>query len=129
MFKGMNSRKQGDVGLGLAIGHFAARGFTVCVPLTDNQDYDLVVDESGELKKVQVKTSKQRNDNGSYEVNLRVKGGNQSWSGVTKFFDPKVVDYLFVVTENGDQYLIPASKVTSKSSITVGWDKYNEYKI
>ena len=128
MFQGLNSRKQGDVGLGLAIGHFAARGFTVCVPLTDNQDYDLVVEEESVLKKVQVKTSKQKNDNGTFEVNLRVLGGNRSWNKVAKFFNPKVVDYVFVVTSDGDQYLIPSSEIKSKSSITVGI-KYKENKI
>ena len=36
-----NSKKQGDIGLGIAIGWFATQGYTVCVPLTDSQDYDL----------------------------------------------------------------------------------------
>ena len=34
MDKCKNSKKQGDVGMGVAIGWFAADGYTVCVPLT-----------------------------------------------------------------------------------------------
>jgi hypothetical protein len=37
-----NTKKQGDVGL--AIGWFTSQGHTVCVHLTDSQDYDLVVE-------------------------------------------------------------------------------------
>lgn len=46
-----NSRKQGDAGLGIAIGWFAKQEWTICFPLTDNQDYDLVVEKDFGLKK------------------------------------------------------------------------------
>jgi hypothetical protein len=121
-----NSRKQGDVGLGVAIGYFARQGFTVCLPLTDSQGFDLVFeDEAGVLRKVQVKTSRCRAKSGSWTVELRTKGGNRSGTGKTKLFDPSAVDFLFVVVESGDQYLIPAEKCPPRS-ITMGrkWDEY-----
>lgn len=70
-----NTKKQGDVGLGLAIGWFTSQGHTVCVPLTDSQDYDLVVDIDGKLQKVQVKTTTYKAPSGAYSVGLSVKGG------------------------------------------------------
>ena len=45
-------RRQRDAGLGLAIAWFTAAGWTVSVPLTDSQPYDLVVDDNGVLQRV-----------------------------------------------------------------------------
>ena len=49
-----NTKQQGNVGLGVAIGHFTLNGYIVSVPLNDSQDYDLIVD-CRTLYKVQVK--------------------------------------------------------------------------
>jgi len=38
-----NTKKQGDAGVGMAIGWCVSVGWTVCVPLTDSQEYDLVI--------------------------------------------------------------------------------------
>lgn len=126
--KASNTKKQGDIGLGVAISYFVQQGITVSIPLTDSQDYDLIVDDGG-LKRVQIKTTSNKSESGGYEVGLRVLGGNRSWNGVAKVFDNTKVDYLFVLTEEGDKYLIPADKIESKNSIVVGKNKWNEYKI
>lgn len=120
-----NSKKQGDVGTGIAIGWFVAKGYTVSVPLTDSQGYDLVVEIKGVLKKVQVKTSTFRRTAGSYVVELRTKGGNRSGSGKVKLFSQCKVDLLFVLTADGKRYLIPA-KDCPAGSISLGekWDSY-----
>jgi hypothetical protein len=44
-----NSKKQGDWGLGSAIAWFTAQGYTVALPITDSQHYDLIVDIEGRL--------------------------------------------------------------------------------
>lgn len=44
-----NSKKQGDAGLGEAIAYFTRLGYTVQLPLTDSQDYALVVDIDGNI--------------------------------------------------------------------------------
>ena len=128
--KQKNSKKQGDVGMGVAIGYFASHGHTVCVPLTDSQDYDLVVDIDNKLQRVQVKTttsSRRRTKNIGYDVELRVRGGNRSGTGKSKSFDSTKADQLFILTACGDQYLIPTSQVKGKTSITVGDKMYNEF--
>jgi hypothetical protein len=125
-----NPKKQGDVGMGVAIGYFASRGITVCIPLTDSQDYDIVVDMDGSLKKIQIKTttSKSRTKKG-YSVQLKTCGGNRSGSGKIKLFDPTRVDYVFVLIENGDQYLIPSCKVAGRTMITIGNQMYKEFLV
>lgn len=127
--KATNSKKQGDVGLGAAIAHLTQMGYTVCIPLTDSQDYDLVVEIDGKLLRVQVKTSTNKITSGAYAVGLRVLGGNQSWSGVSKLFDPTKVDALFILLDNGKRYFIPSDKIVGTSTISVGGTKYHEYEV
>jgi hypothetical protein len=128
--KQKNTKKQGDVGMGVAIGYFASQGLTVCVPLTDSQDYDLVVDIDEKLQKIQVKTTTQKSRGKTgYDVQLKVSGGNRSWSGICKRFDPTKVDYVFVLTAAGDQYLIPSSKVNGTCAIIVGNQAYKEFLV
>lgn len=118
MLKQKNTKKQGDVGLGLAIAYFSGLGYTVSIPLTDSQAYDLLFDD-GEIRKVQVKTTTQKGSSSSFVVELRTCGGNQSFNYAKKF-NPDSVDYVFVASEDGNQYLIPSYEIKSRSSISVG---------
>lgn len=122
-----NTKKQGDVGMGIAIGYFSIMGYTTSIPLTDSQDYDLVVDIDDKLYKVQVKTTTFKNSNGNYRVNLRVFGGNRSGQTV-KHFDNKVVDYLFVVTEDGDKYFIPSNQISTTNQLTLN-HSFDKFKV
>ncbi len=120
-----NKKKQGDVGMGVAIGWFASNGYTVSVPLTDSQDYDLVVD-NGTLQKVQVKTTRYQRRYGVYQVSLRTSGGNRSGRDKVKHFDKNSSDLLFVLAENGNKYLIPTIEIVAKAGIDLN-SSYNKY--
>lgn len=122
-----NSRKQGDVGLGSAIAYYTAKGYTVCVPLTDSQKYDLVVELDGILQRVQVKTATMERTPGVWTFNLRTCGGNQSCSTI-QVFDPTASDVLFVLCGNEDRYVIPTDLIDAKHTLSVG-KKYLEYKV
>ncbi len=124
-----NSRKQGDVGLGIAIAWYSVKGYTVSVPLTDNQDYDLVVDDGSGVKRVQVKTTYHKNPNkvGGYIALLKTCGGNRSGIGKIKHFNNKSCDILFAVCDDGSKYAIPASKIKAKASICLS--AYQDYKL
>jgi len=124
----MNTKKQGDAGVGSAVAYFTQCGYTVSIPLTDSQDYDLIVDIDGKLNRVQVKTSRCSEKSGIYKVNLRVLGGNRSGTGKVKHFDSGLVEYVYILVANGDRYFIPTSAIESKSCIHVG-QKYLEYKV
>lgn len=108
----MNSKKKGDIGLAKAISYYTGLGWTVSIPLTDSQDYDLIVDPGNGPERVQVKTSSGRS------FGLRVLGGNRSWNGVAKHFDNTRVERLFLFSMlTGEMYDVPASAVTQRSSI------------
>lgn len=108
----MNSKKQGDIGVAQAIAYYATLGWTVSIPLTDSQDYDIIVDDGSGLQRVQVKTSKNRG------FGLRVLGGNQSWNRVAKTFDNTKIERVFLYRLSGESYDIPAKHVTQKSTIS-----------
>lgn len=125
-----NTKQQGNIGLGSAIQYFTQNLYLVSLPLNDSQDYDLVVeDRDGTLKKVQVKTSTQLNEYGTYSVNLRVLGGNSKSNYVHKKANEVIYDWLFILCDNEDRYLIPKDIIKDlKSTITVG-KLYQEYKV
>ena len=122
-----NSKKQGDAGLGQAIAYFTSKGYDVALPLTDSADWDLIVEIDNELKRVQVKTSKQINNaNGIMMFNANVNGGNQTTS-VNKLIPDQQWDLLFlyhIITHK--QALIPKDALTTKGQINLG-EKYKQY--
>jgi hypothetical protein len=122
-----NPKKQGNIGIGIAIAWFVKNGCTVSIPLTDCQEYDLVIDDiNGKLYKVQVKTTTFKEFN-TYKINLKTCGGNQSFNTIKKF-DKTKVDLLFIVTCEGDMYLIPTNKITQTNCLKLG-EKYQDCKV
>lgn len=122
-----NSKKQGDTGMGYAIAYFSKLGWTVSIPITDSQDYDLIVDNEDSLLKVQVKTSKCKNSYGIYQVSLKTCGGNRSGQTIKKF-NENSSNLLFVLLENGEMYLIPKEDIKGSTSISLGVSM-SKYKI
>lgn len=122
-----HSRLQGDLGELSAAKWFAAQGATVFVPLNHSRDCDLVALLNGELLRVQVKTST-FSRGGTYEVQLATSGGNQSWTGLVRRFDPARCDVLFVLVGDGRRWCIPATAVGGTRSIVLG-GRYSEYEI
>lgn len=118
----MNTKKLGDIGVARAINRFAQLGWTVSIPITDSQDYDLVVEfpEHG-LCKIQAKYSSQLSPSGSYAVQIGIRGGTKG--SVWKHGDTVIFDYLFIATSDGNDWLVPRSLV--RSSIKVGMNNKN----
>ncbi len=133
------SKKQGNLGIARAIYEYTKMGYTVLIPLSDSDKYDLVIDDDDTLKRVQVKTSrcKARSYKGynktGYQVNLATKGGNRT---INKIRGRETTDYdlLFVLLETGECWSIPTEALGNiKHSIIVGAigtnAGYTEYKL
>lgn len=112
----MNSKKLGDLGLGRAISYFARLGLSIAIPLTDSQDYDLVVEFPDGLKKIQVKFTSCRCPSGAFIANLNMKGGTKG--RIWKWGDQIVFDYLFVATSDGSDWLVPRSAVNKNITLS-----------
>lgn len=117
---------QGTFGLGMAIAYFTSKAISVSIPLNDTQKYDLVADIDG-LKKIQVKTTRYKAHSGNYEVLLRNSGGSSGKSKI-KLFDNSSCDYLFVLTNSMDMYLIPSKVIKTKNTLTLTGE-FEKYKV
>lgn len=108
-------------------------GATVSVPLGHSPDYDLIAEVNGQLHRIQVKTSTNVQVTPSRRrrcvVHIATNGGNQSWSGVAKKFDPSRFDLLFAVVGDGRRWLIPASQIEADTAISLGGPKYSAFEI
>ena len=129
----INRRRQGDLGEASAIEWLTRRGATVFIPFGHSPDYDLIADFGRGPLRVQVKTSTQRittpNGHSRCAVMIATNGGNQSWSGITKRFDPSRFDVLFVLTGDGRRWLIPTNQIEARNSLQLGGPKYAEFEI
>jgi hypothetical protein len=117
-----NSKMQGNAGLGAAIAHFTECGCTISIPLNDSQDYDLIIDSAGFLNKIQVKTTTFKN--GETYVALLC---SCNLKGKTAFDNTKV-NFVFILTGDGSKYLIPATAIKAKNTISLG-AKYKKFKL
>jgi hypothetical protein len=122
-----NPREQGLLGLTDAIQWFGQRGWSISMPLIDSQPYDLVADDGERLYRVQVKTTTRRTRYGIFVVQLCTRGGNQSFH-TSKTFDPLSCDLLFALTDDRDRYLVPASMITSRTTLSLG-DRMAAYRL
>lgn len=111
--------KQGDIGEARAIYEYTKLGYGVSKPLNDSMKYDLIIDKNGELFKVQVKTTKFKNEKGIYYASLKTSGGNRSGNNIKNREDSDY-DILFVLTETDKCYSIPVTSIKAKSNIALG---------
>lgn len=89
----------GDIGESAAIYKFTLAGFTVSKPLTSNAKYDLIVERSGVLHKVQVKCTKSLTESGSASFYLRCHREGRT---KTKAYLVSEIDAIFLYcVENG----------------------------
>ena len=124
----LTTRQQGDLGEASAIEWLVGRGASVFVPIGHSPDCDLVAQLDGRLLRVQVKTSTYCRD-GRWCVMLATRGGNQSWSGLVKRFDPSRYDALFVLVGDGRRWYLPAAEIGGSSSVNLGGPKYARFEV
>jgi hypothetical protein len=129
----INRRQQGDLGEASAIEWLTRQGAIVSAPLGHSPDYDLIAELGGRLVRVQVKTAtcRETTSRGAerWLVAIRTNGGNQSWTGTTKWFEPDKVDALFVLVGDGRRWCIPSAAVEGTNTIHLAGPKYSEYEI
>ena len=131
--RAVNRRVQGDIGEMSAMEWLGSKGATVWVPFNHSPHVDLMAEWDDALIKVQVKTSTFRTIKKSgderWHIAIATNGGNRSWTGLTKKFDPVQVDYLFVLVGDGRRWFIPAGLVEAARSLALGGRKYSEFEV
>lgn len=120
------NKEKGNTSLGIAIAYYASNGYTVFIPLNDTQDYDLIVDSTNTLKKVQVKSTACKTKYGNYQVALKSCGGTK---GKTyKTIIETNIDELFILTEDLKIYILPIEEINNKSTLNI-CKKYEKYRV
>ncbi|MDX6649928.1 MAG: endonuclease [Solirubrobacteraceae bacterium] len=106
-------------------------GAYVFIPFDHSPDFDLIAVFDAVAYRVEVKTSTHlaRNSSHRYQVQLATGGGNRSWDGIMKLFDPARCDFVFVLVSDGRRWLIPTSAISSKRSIMVGGPRCGEFEV
>jgi bifunctional DNA-binding transcriptional regulator/antitoxin component of YhaV-PrlF toxin-antitoxin module len=124
----LKPREQGDLGEFSAMEWFANQGAHIYLPLGHSPDVDLVVELDDQIFRLQVKTSTQRRRR-RWCIMIATRGGNQSWNGVSKYFDPTRCDFLFVHVGDGRRWLIPSYAVDGKAGLILGGSKYAQFEV
>jgi hypothetical protein len=107
----------------------ARKGAHIYVPVGHSPDVDFIAKLGSRLLRIEVKSSTYRNGIGRWEVTIATRGGNQSWSGVVKRFDPDRCDYLFVVTGDGRRWFLPTGELECTAGLSLGGPKYAEFEV
>jgi hypothetical protein len=125
----VHPRVQGDAGEASAIEWLTFTGAIVCKPLGHSPNFDLVAEMGGRLVRIEVKTTIRPTPVGNWQAMLCTRGGNQSWSGETKRFDPRACDYVFIHVGDGRRWFIPSVRIKAATAIAVGGPKYSEFEV
>jgi PD-(D/E)XK endonuclease len=125
----LKPRQQGDLGELSAMTWLTQKGADVFRPILHSPDVDLIALFPHDLIRVEVKTSNQHQPNARWPVVISTRGGNQSWEGLVKYFDPTRCDYLFVHVGDGRRWFIPTEALECRSALMLGGPKYSEFEI
>jgi Holliday junction resolvase-like predicted endonuclease len=125
----LKPREQGDIGELSAMEWLAGKGAHIYVPVGHSPNIDLIAEIDAVLLRVEVKTTIHEKPRRRWAAQIATRGGNQSWSGVAKYFDRERCDYLFIHVGDGRRWFIPTGAVDCKSHLTLGGHKYAEFEV
>lgn len=110
-----NNKQIGEIGERIAIGELSKFGLDILLPMSDNLPYDFVVFTNNKFYKCQVKSTKDKNKNGSFRFNLISNNWNK---GTVHQYSEDEVDVIICCDLN-TIYLFPFSEVKEKSDIFI----------
>ncbi|MDP3875331.1 MAG: group I intron-associated PD-(D/E)XK endonuclease [bacterium] len=102
------TQRKGDVAVAQAIARFTKLGYDVSLPITESAAYDLIIDDDGKLRKVQVRYC------GAGDVDLRRIHSN-SKGYVVKKTKNGAYDWLYIFYPDKGEYLIRECLVGRRS--------------
>jgi hypothetical protein len=90
----LNPREQGDWGELAALTWLLSRGASVYRPVFHSPGCRLGRRARQHTMRVEAKTTTHQDGDGGWSVTISTAGGNQSWAGLVKYFDPRRCDYF-----------------------------------
>lgn len=104
------TQRKGDIAVSQAIATFTKLGHDVSLPMTESAAYDLIVDVGGKLQRLQVRYTS------ANEVDLRRVHSN-SKGYVVKKTKPQAYDWLYILKNTGEEYLITSCLIGRRSIV------------
>ena len=124
----MTSKLKGNIALGNCIQFATKNHFIVSLPLTDAQDYDIIIDDGHSLLKVQVKYTGVLSDSGNYVVDTRVRGHKDTQGQYYTKDNVEPADIYFITTADNINYFIPYGAIQGKQTFTLN-ETYEEFLV
>lgn len=115
----MNSRKQGDLGTSFAIAYFSGQGYTISIPISDSQPYDLIIEKDGICERIQVKTCFKRTKYNKFWVELRTISNTRGKKINIRKISDKDCDKIFIMDGEGKFYIIHSQDFVGKNGISL----------
>lgn len=114
----MTKQQRGKISELIATIYFARKGYIISKPITDFNEYDLIVD-NGKLQRVQVKTIYYDNSKQRYMVSCVTSHIRGNGKRTNKKYNINSFDLLCAVEDETQTiYIIPIEKVAGKRAIT-----------
>jgi len=107
----MKTKDQSVQAKGIAIGWFSKNEYTVSLPISRHEDYDILVDKDGKILKIRIISTNYKNSIGKWEVSLRQMCSTYSCGNTTKKFDNTSCDAVFMVCGTHELFLIPSADI------------------
>ena len=120
------NKEKGNTGLGIAIAYYTSNGYTVSITLNDTQDYYMIIERKGKLKRVQVKSTSCKTKYGVYQVSLKSCGGTNGKTYKT-IIDTNIEE-LFIFTGDMNMYIIPKNEIENRTTLNI-CEKYLKYAV
>ena len=112
---------------------FLERGYMVSVPV-EPAAYDMIVDSDEGLVRVQVKSTRSKDDAGRWLVRIYRQSYDRdaklttNGPRVRRNYSDAEIDYFFIVASDGSKYLIPLNVVQGIGSLTLD-SKYAAFRV
>jgi hypothetical protein len=117
----------------MAAAWFLERGHTVSIPV-EPAVYDMIVDSDDGLVRVQVKSTRSKDDAGRWMARIHRHAYDRdikptaNGSRMRRNYSEREIDYFFIVTADGGRYLIPLSVVHGIGTLVLE-SKYAAFKV
>ena len=109
---------KGNIGEAKCLAKMVELGIPVAIPFGDNERYDLIIEDKGQLKKIQVKYSSQQESPGSV-VFKTASSTNHTTNKHYDTYENDVDGFLLYNSITDEIYYLPIDVVGSKKTITV----------
>lgn len=110
----------------IAVAWFSLRGWPT-VAAAEGQLYDLIVAMPSGFQRVQVKSTICRSKTGRWLVGVGRRPYSLDKTATKAPYDPRALDHFFIVTGDGDLYLVPSQALAGRTSVSI--DSYPEYRV